>query len=113
EVTFTTMFPVPNGNYVNVQAKQVKLKPQITAPTCNPGSGTGSLYSTDLGEIRVCKSAGWVPLNIWTISGSIAYPSGSSTDPNFKVGIGTSTPTAKLHLTQDGSIIAQGVFNNG
>jgi len=114
-------FPAPYGAY-----DRLRLVPQDHTTgefdidtDCLDTAAPGVIVVVDAApEIRICSgddtSAVWTELpGVWTQTGSDIYPTDSSDD--IKVGIGTDTPSSKLHVesTTDTVVTIQGAANSG
>ena len=97
QIQVNTYYPAPYGAY-----DRIKLVPRAALPTtCDPGL----LYidQTD-GIMKYCQADttwGFVT-DAWRKDSNFVYPTGTATNPNLHVGIGTSTPTAQLQIFQSG-----------
>jgi len=71
----------------------------------------GTVMTDCNGELSYCNNNVWESLaGVWTQAGDLIYLTDITTPAAKKVGIGTSTPAFKLHLQNNGGIIAEGVF---
>ncbi|MBI5415515.1 MAG: hypothetical protein HZA29_01740 [Candidatus Omnitrophica bacterium] len=110
-VQFSTYDPAPFGMY-----DRLRLVPRasLAGPACDPGT---FYYETGAG-LKLCdESAAWGPLGsgVWTQDSvnNYIYPADTATNPNLKVGIGTTTPRTRLELGTDGAILATGTYGSG
>ncbi len=106
-----TYYPAPQGVY-----DRLTLIPQENLPSpCTIGTLMTDQAS---GKIYYCRDVsgtgtwGYVS-NIWTASGNDVYPTDTDTKPLIFAGIGTSIPSFKLTLDNDGGILAMGEFGSG
>ncbi|MCB9771051.1 MAG: tail fiber domain-containing protein [Candidatus Omnitrophica bacterium] len=106
-----TYYAAPQGAY-----DRMTLIPQSSLPTpCTIGTlvveeSTGKLfYCHNIGGIGTWGSMN----NTWTQTGNYVYPTTTTTNPLIYLGIGTSTPSFKLTLENDGGILATGTFAAG
>ena len=106
-----TYYAAPQGAY-----DRFTLIPQSTLPTpCTIGSliveqSTGKLfYCHNIGSVGTWGSMN----NTWTQTGNYVYPTTTATNPLIYLGIGTSTPSFKLSLENDGGILATGTYGAG
>ncbi len=110
-IELKTYYPSPQGIY-----DRVLLLPQTSLPTpCNIGSLS---VEQSNGKLLYCHNISgvgtWGPLSlVWTQSGTYLYPMATDTNPLVFFGIGTSTPSFKLTLENDGGILAAGTFGSG
>lgn len=105
---FTSYYPAPSANY-----QQISLEPQPQLPTDN--CEVGNIYSNadDANKLYFCKNSDadnpaphYIPFpGVWTLNTNDLYLSDTSYPESKKVGIGTSTPSFKLTLDNDGSFI--------
>lgn len=105
-VTMTTYYPSPFGEY-----NTLRLLPR-TSDLTNPCT-IGSLYVDSSGVLQYCYRQGssgvWgAPSEVWNQSGDDIFLTDTLTDPDLRVGIGTTTPEFKLTIVNDGGIIAKG-----
>lgn len=107
----TTYYPAPQGAY-----DRLVLMPQASLPTpCAIGS---LIVEQSSGKLLYCHNivgvGTWGPLsNVWTQSGTYLYPTSTDANPLIFASIGTSAPSFKLTLDNDGDILATGTFNSG
>lgn len=110
-VSLVTYFPAPQGQF-----DRMTLIPKTPPSTCKIGDimvSSGSTY------LMTCIDNGsgqgqWSHVGeVWTQNGNYIYPTSTSSNPNIKLAIGTSTPELKLTLDQDGGILAKGEFGAG
>ena len=114
-VTFTTYYPAPYGAYDRLML--VPRTPALTNAACNAAT-EGTLYvgnqaadPTSFHKLVMCRqnpigTFAWGAVEqIWTQNGGTnsIYPTDTLTNPNLKVGIGITTPTAKLEIAGDAS----------
>ncbi len=110
-IEFVTYYPAPQGVY-----SRLTLLPQTSfAESCDIGS---FIVEQSSGKIYYCHNVAgvgtWGPIsNVWTISGNYVYPTQTETNPLIFAGIGTSAPSFKLTLENDGGILATGTFGAG
>jgi hypothetical protein len=106
---FTSYYPAPTGNYEKVQ-----LIPQPALPTSNCNIGTLYVNTVDNNLPYFCSPNGvgigtFAPIaGPWTLSSNDLYLTDTTTPLNKRVGIGTTTPTFKLTIENDGGILADG-----
>lgn len=108
-VQLSTYYPSPFGMY-----DRIRLVPRIAlGEPCDPGT----LYVENTGTtLRFCGAAGtWGPLGtgVWVQSSDNIFPADTASNPNLRVGIGTTTPRTRLELGNDGAILATGTFGSG
>jgi len=104
-ITINSFYPPPFGAY-----ERIRLVPHSTSlpEPCE----VGSLYTTPSGNLNSCISGNWVGFSgQWTQKNNNVYL--TDNNPTNKVGIGTSDPKFKLHLENDGGIMAKGTFGSG
>ena len=123
EVKIKTKFPAPVAAHDNLK---VNPKDQNKDKDCKPGE----LYTKPNGKVAYCKKVGddggWAPLyGLWELSdvvvdqygipsgGNEIYPFSMETNPDIKIGIGTTTPEFRLTLDDDGGILAKGILGSG
>ena len=95
-LNFTTYYPSPSGQY-----DRLRLVPRATAPTCDVNTKGLFYYNNTVSRIEVCGDSGeWEPIGgTWTKdANNYIYPTGTPSDPEYFVGIGTTTPQAPLHV---------------
>ncbi len=109
-LNLTTYYPAPFGAY-----SQLRLVPQADTLTCD-STQEGVFYLSSVSDqIKLCNGTTWTTMSPWSQSAAYTWLTDSETVPNaaWKVGIGVTTPTAKLHLKQDGGILAEGTYGSG
>ncbi|GEM_PF-3271829 len=112
-VDMTGYLPAPFGAY-----DQMRLVPRADsadAVCANGGSPlTGTMYMNLNGDIKICGSDGFWnnSINMWSRNAAYTWLKDSELPANaaWKVGIGVIAPKMKLHLAQDGGILAEGTF---
>ncbi len=116
-VVMTTYYPAPFGVY-----DRLRLNPRSS--NLSEPCEEGTLYVDPNKRLQYCASdRTFEPLeNYWeqylNIATSTNYIYLKDTDPNLKVGIGTTSPQFKLHIkqdtgTDDAGIIAEGTHGSG
>ncbi|MFP4473811.1 MAG: hypothetical protein ACLFPX_08130 [Candidatus Omnitrophota bacterium] len=108
-LTLTTYYPSPFGSY-----DRIRLVPHDTATnpiTCTKDNEGLLYYDADEGRLRVCGMDDTGPTiqdpGAWTQDGDDLYPTETSNNSNIFVGIGTTTPAARLSVV-NGAILAAG-----
>jgi hypothetical protein len=107
----TTYYPAPKAIY-----DRLNMLPQASTPsTCTIGS---MMVDNATGNLLYCHDESgvgtWGSLdNIWKKTNNDIYPTDTATHPLIFMGIGTSTPSFKLTLNNDGGILAMGTFGSG
>ncbi len=89
-LTLTTYYPAPFGVY-----DRVRLVPRDGSPGSCSGENKGMLYTNDAVRLLFCGPNDWTVLDVWTQEGTNVYPTEHAT---VNVGIGTDSPTQKLHV---------------
>lgn len=105
----TSYYPAPVGNY-----KNIRLSPRTALPSTNCNLGTLYVNSSDhlpyfcapdpLSSIPTFATLG----GPWSLSGNSLYLTDTSAPANKMIGIGTTSPTFKLTLANDGGILSNG-----
>jgi hypothetical protein len=95
-ITITTYYPAPFGVY-----EQLRLFPIAAPPAadCNLNSEGTMYFDNGSHQLKVCRqnAAGqfvWQSAGLWTLNGDNLYPD----DTNWNIGIGTTSPQAKLDI---------------
>lgn len=97
-ITLNTYYPSPYGVY-----KELRLYPNNSPTGCNNALDEGKMYYDDSEhQLEVCMDDGfgvyeWQVSGLWTQQGGDLYPN----DVNWKVGIATTSPSAKLDVNSD------------
>jgi hypothetical protein len=98
-ITITTYYPAPYGVY-----RHVRLFPTTTVPACDSNNEGVMYYDSDEDALKVCTSDGsgysFSYASLWIRSGSNIYPYST----NWNVGIGTTTPGARLRVSGGNAI---------
>lgn len=55
----------------------------------------------------------WDHMSIWDQNGDFIFLKDSPSNPNLRIGLGTETPDTRLHLANDGGILAKQTFGVG
>ncbi|MFA5059348.1 MAG: hypothetical protein WC676_01815 [Candidatus Omnitrophota bacterium] len=100
-ISLTTYYPAPFGVYDRMQI--TPHNPAVALPACTNAIRGMMFYDDANNVVVVCQGTGpsWSSLGSqWTQVGNNLYP----TNINSLVGIGTATPTARLHV--HGSVTA-------
>lgn len=106
-----TYYPAPQGAY-----DRLTLIPQANLPApCTIGT---LMTQATSGKIFYCHDVSgtgtWGYLsNVWSTSGNYVYPTDTDSKPLIFAGLGTSTPSFKLTMDNDGGILAMGEFGTG
>jgi len=92
-ITITTYYPAPFGVYINL-----RLFP-TGQPACNVNQEGTMYYDNVTNQVMVCTrdsggNPAWQGLGLWTRNGNIIH----AADINWDVGVGTSSPRAKLEI---------------
>jgi hypothetical protein len=90
-ITITTYYPAPYGVYQNL-----RLFPSTVPATCEEGN---MYYDSGTHQIMLCRQTSpnnfqWQPIGYWLLDTNNLYP----IDSNWNVGIGVTTPQAKLDV---------------
>ena len=113
-VQFSTYYPAPFGMY-----DRLRLVPRagLQPGDCDEASEAGTFYYESGVGLRLCDEAtltwGSIGGGVWTQSGDNIYPSDTATNPDLKVGIGTTTPLQKLHVAGGDIMIDNATFLRG
>jgi len=109
-LTFNTYLPSPTDAY-----DRLRLTPRSTLPTpCD----IGSIYVELSGSVKVCNNDGggsgvWGFFSgVWTQTGDDLYPTDTASNPDLKIGIGTTEPEGRLHIEVDGTNVNWGSSSN-
>lgn len=91
DIFITTFYPSPYGIY-----NQLRLEATDTIDPLAVCSDKGKMYYDDSdSQMYVCDGANWQSSErFWTLNGDDIYPN----DMNLNVGIGTNSPSKKLHV---------------
>lgn len=106
---FSSYYPAPTGNY-----QSLHLTPQSALTTSNCNLGTLYANADDNSLPYFCApNAVDIPTfspiaGPWTLNNNDLFLTDTTTPSNKKVGIGTTTPTFKLTIENDGGILADG-----
>ena len=116
----TTYYPAPFGAY-----DRIKLVPRAAGSELPEPCDSGTVYVSDDGNLNYCEpSAAGSPTGAWgpaagewerSADDNNIYPINTDTNPNIRIGVGTSTPTQQLHIVSDNSdagILIQAENNN-
>ncbi|MBN1779635.1 tail fiber domain-containing protein [bacterium] len=96
-----------NGNVgIGVTDPDAKLEVNGQVKITGGTPGSGKVLTSDADGLATWETSG---SSGWTDGGSNVY----TTTATDKVGIGTTTPEFKLHLDDDGGILAEGTFLSG
>lgn len=110
-VQLVTYYPAPMGAY-----DRLALIPQASLPvSCDIGALITEQATRKIYYCHNVSGVGtWGPLsNVWTTSGNYVFPTQTDTKPLIFASIGTSTPSFKLTLDNDGGILATGTLGSG
>ncbi len=105
QIQISTYYPSPFGYY-----ERLKFNPRgVLGQPCEVGtvyylSGTGLKYCAD---DTTWKNMGG---SVWNQNVNDIYPIDTATNPNLKVGIGTTSPTSGLHVYAPEGYTPAGVF---
>lgn len=108
-LNFTSYYPAPAGNY-----QSIHLTPQAARPSSNCNIGTLYVNSDDNNLLNFCSPnelgiATFAPIaGPWTLNTNNLYLTDTTNSENKKIGIGTTTPTFKLTIENDGGILTDG-----
>ena len=108
-INLTTYNPSPLGSYT-----QLRLYPQ-SAPGCTM---PGLMYMDGATkQLKICNGTAWNPVGPWTQNSAAktVHVTNAVADAAYKVGIGVipAANSMKLHIAQDGGILAEGTFGSG
>lgn len=111
-ITLTSFYPAPFGAY-----DTLRLIPRNVPPPCNTNEHIGTMYisSTD-NKLHICTGTGgggggnWSSAPVWTQNGNLIFPS-DGTDPN--IGIGTTNPQEKLHVSNGDALFDKNITVKG
>ena len=132
QVTLTSFYPSPAGEYTKLTSDQIKLRPKTQAEidavnACNVAANEGMLYYNSANnQLQLCNDAAgplsWSPIaGTWTLgldattnpATPLLFPTNGNTT---RVGIGKINPKVMLDVTGSGSIsggLSVGVPING
>ena len=109
-----TYYPAPVSAF-----DRLRLIPRTTITTACDANTLGSLYVEEPDALTFCRDTGsgfqWTSsaAEYWEQNGDTIYLKDTLNPTAKKVGIGTSSPSFKLTLENDGGILAIGDFGNG
>ena len=116
----TTYYPAPFGAY-----DRIKLVPRAAGSELPNPCDSGTIYVSDDGSLNYCEpSAAGSPTGTFgpvtsewerDATDNLVYPIDTASNPDIKIGIGTITPTQKLHIvayTSDAGILVEAENHN-
>ncbi|OGX08629.1 MAG: hypothetical protein A2Z88_01685 [Omnitrophica WOR_2 bacterium GWA2_47_8] len=103
--------PSPSGKFSDISVDGITTRTK-TLPICNSSIDGKTVRDSADKCLKVCDgiNSTWIVLScIWNKSNNNVF----TMNNNYSVGIGTQTPAAKLHLANDGAIVAEGTLDSG
>lgn len=111
DLTMTTYYPSPSGNYDALKANKFTLNPSGQPFLCN-SDHLGAIYYSESDNVFYSCNGTWTPLGatagVWEEAGGLVYFTG--TDQSFKVGLGTKAPAVPLHIAISSPGAITGLF---